>query len=153
MNQGYPISAVEAKNLYKNFLRGVTVARGFKTALYALDDDESVTRDQLVDDYGLMTTETWDKAFAIAEIERDALLRVEASEGLTGTPRIRISTIHAVKGQEADNVVLLPDLSYLTQKEFRKDPDNEHRVFYVGVTRARKNLYLHKPITDNFYKL
>jgi superfamily I DNA/RNA helicase len=36
---------------------------------------------------------------------------------------------------------------------YKKDPDNEHRVFYVAVTRAKQNLYLHQPVTNRFYKL
>ena len=31
------------------------------------------------------------------------------------------------------------------EEEFRKNPDDTHRVFYVGVTRAKENLYLVEP--------
>lgn len=48
-----------------------------------------------------------------------------------------LSTIHASKGLEADNVVLLNGMS---DRVFGKLDDNEYRVWYVGVTRARKEL-------------
>ncbi len=48
-------------------------------------------------------------------------------------------TIHACKGTEADNVLLLTDI---TQRIREKGlDDSERRVLYVGMTRARHNLY------------
>ncbi len=61
------------------------------------------------------------------------------------TPRVRVDTIHGVKGAEADNVLLLTDLTYRTQRGYELDPDSERRVFYVAVTRAKKALYLVSP--------
>ena len=50
-------------------------------------------------------------------------------------------TIHGSKGKEADMVVLINKASGF---EFRDDIDEaeERRVYYVGVTRARKKLVL-----------
>jgi DNA helicase-2/ATP-dependent DNA helicase PcrA len=72
-------------------------------------------------------------------------------EKMTKAPRIRIETIHGVKGAEADHVVLLPDLSSKTARSFRLDPDNEHRVFYVGATRALRTLHLVMPQSELYY--
>ena len=66
-------------------------------------------------------------------------------ESLTGEPRVRISTIHGAKGRQADNVVLLTDLTPLTHGGYLKNPDDEHRVFYVGATRALEGLHLIVP--------
>ena len=49
----------------------------------------------------------------------------------------KLSTIHASKGMEADNVVLLNGMS---DRVYGKLDDNEYRVWYVGVTRARREL-------------
>jgi superfamily I DNA/RNA helicase len=38
-------------------------------------------------------------------------------------------------------------------EELKKGTDDEHRVFYVGVTRAKKNLYILKPKTEMSYPL
>ena len=55
-------------------------------------------------------------------------------------PRIRASTIHKAKGGEADNVVLLLNSSKLSQTF--SNEDCERRVFYVGITRTKKNLHI-----------
>lgn len=55
---------------------------------------------------------------------------------------IRIQTIHSVKGAEADNIVLLSNVSNTVNKNILNNSDSEHRVFYVGCTRAKKNLYI-----------
>ena len=60
-------------------------------------------------------------------------------------PRIRLSTIHGSKGAEAENVMLLTDVSYATWKNINDQSDDEHRVFYVGITRAKNNLYIVNP--------
>lgn len=70
-----------------------------------------------------------------------------------GLPNIRVSTIHGVKGGEADNVVLLTDMTRNTHNNLRANPDSEHRVFYVGVTRARKRLFVRYPASKLYYPL
>ena len=69
------------------------------------------------------------------------------SEDPTGTPRIKVSTIHGAKGGEATNVVLFLNETENTVKGARKSiakRDEEYRVWYVGLTRSMKNLYLIK---------
>lgn len=153
LHRGYVVSAKEMKTIYRDYLRGPSVAHGFKKTLNLIDDDESVELKDMQDIHGLRETRPWHACFKIPELTRELLMRIEATEGLSAKPRIRVATIHAVKGQEADHVVLLPDLSFLTQREYAKEPDNEHRVFYVGATRARESLYLHAPITDYHYDI
>ncbi|RRJ30321.1 UvrD-helicase domain-containing protein [Halocatena pleomorpha] len=85
--------------------------------------------------------------------------------------RVRIGTIHSAKGREADHVFVATDLTEKvveqmvatvedptavpTVEEFTKhtDPvptltDNERRVFYVGMSRARKRLVLLENLVD-----
>jgi DNA helicase-2/ATP-dependent DNA helicase PcrA len=56
------------------------------------------------------------------------------------SPTIRLSSIHGSKGREADRVILHTGMTDRTAMGFEKDPDSEHRVFYVGATRARHRL-------------
>lgn len=72
------------------------------------------------------------------------------NQKLNDEPKITISTIHKVKGGEATNVAVLPDYSYLSAQYI--DSDDEHRIQYVAVTRARKNLYLLSPESEYFYE-
>lgn len=53
---------------------------------------------------------------------------------------VRISTIHGAKGMEADHVHLLLDRSQGAMDYTFVDPAAQHRLFYVGVTRAREGL-------------
>ncbi len=55
---------------------------------------------------------------------------------------IRINTIHSVKGAEADNVVLLMDITKQIYSNLHNNPDSEFRVLYVACTRTRKNLFI-----------
>ena len=55
------------------------------------------------------------------------------------------STIHAAKGGEATNVLLILDNTKKIRDAIDKSEDKhdeEHRVWYVGVTRAKQNLYI-----------
>ena len=72
-------------------------------------------------------------------------VRVGMKHGLTGlttTPRIIVGTIHSVKGGEADNVFLFPDLSRSGHNSFLENEDPIIRQLYIGITRARERLYL-----------
>ena len=64
------------------------------------------------------------------------------AKALTIAPRIVLSTIHGAKGTEADHVILLTDLPTLARRAMEREPDAERRVWYVGVTRARRTLTL-----------
>ena len=54
---------------------------------------------------------------------------------------ILVSTIHKAKGKEFNNVFLL-------LKDFDPKTDEKKRQLYVGITRAKSNLYIH--YNDNF---
>ena len=66
-------------------------------------------------------------------------------EQLNKEPRIELSTIHAAKGGESQNVVLLTDLTKTTLDGYEKNPDDENRLFYVGATRTKENLHIIEP--------
>ena len=69
---------------------------------------------------------------------------ISGGEKLYENARIWLSTIHAIKGGEEDNVILSLHQGSKVQKSISLSvdkQDEEHRVWYVGVTRARNNLY------------
>ena len=57
-------------------------------------------------------------------------------------PQILVSTIHHVKGGEAENVAIMLDATRRTKGNVFNDIDEELRVLYVGVTRTKQNLFL-----------
>jgi DNA helicase II / ATP-dependent DNA helicase PcrA len=89
----------------------------------------------------------------------------------TPTDRVRVGTIHSAKGREADHVFVATDLTEKVVEqmvatvddptaipgceEFTKTTspvpvltDNERRVFYVGMSRARERLYILENLVD-----
>ena len=107
---------------------------------------ELFTYEELVNNHGLYVEKNtpWQDALTkIPETKKfylSAVLRRERD--LSHEPRIKLSTIHGAKGGEADNVMLLTDLSKKADDSYWKDKDDERRVFYVGVTRAKENLHI-----------
>ena len=62
---------------------------------------------------------------------------------------VRLMTIHASKGLEFDHVFivgleqdLFPHKNISNRKQTKEEQEEERRLFYVAVTRARKHLYL-----------
>lgn len=56
-------------------------------------------------------------------------------------------TIHKAKGDEFDNVfIILKDGKYLIEPDLNLE---EHRVLYVGISRARNNLFINIPTLNN----
>ncbi|NDE13119.1 MAG: hypothetical protein EBZ99_05805 [Actinobacteria bacterium] len=66
-------------------------------------------------------------------------------EKINKTPRILMSTIHAFKGGERDNICVLLDLTAAAIKQSETDPDDLHRLYYTAFTRAKKELHIVDP--------
>ena len=73
-------------------------------------------------------------------IEKYGLHKLE--EMCKWNPQVLVSTIHHVKGGEAKNVAVMLDATRKTKGNVFNDIDEELRILYVAVTRARENLYL-----------
>ena len=70
---------------------------------------------------------------------------LQAGEKLSKEARVKLSTIHAAKGGEADNVLLILDNTKTIREAIEKSTDKEdeeNRIWYVGVTRTKQNLYI-----------
>lgn len=76
-------------------------------------------------------------------VARTAKAYEEKGEELFTKANIRIMTIHAAKGREADNVVVLMDTPKVVQETIANaEDDTEVKVLYVALTRAKKQLCL-----------
>ena len=73
-------------------------------------------------------------------IEKYGLKKLE--EMCKWNPQILVSTIHHVKGAEAKNVAVMLDATRRTKGNVFNDIDEELRILYVAVTRAKENLFL-----------
>lgn len=142
LKKGESISKAEAQVVYDHLLPEQVV--GNKDLGFAMQD--TFTYDELSKGFGLKVTQDTDWWNALKKIPKDVSSFYRRArrhgEKLAGMPRVNLSTIHGVKGGEADNVMLLGSMSSRTMKGFERNADDEHRVFYVGATRAKKALHL-----------
>ena len=137
------LSASELKNFAKILNPNIISKSGRKT-LSSLDPEQTYTLNDIIESCSLnVSHETpWQKVLKVSEQETAYIMSVRrrGERILTGTPRIRISTIHKAKGGEADNVALLLDSTKACVESL--DQDSEIRTFYVGATRAKKSLHI-----------
>ena len=150
---GDTISLGGAKNMYKYIPGDGPIKRGYKTWDKALEDDVVVSYNDLVNNHGLRVNK--EEAWHDALINEDVILYIRKCErrgqDINAIPKIKILTIHGSKGGEADNVVLLSELSRKSHTSLLKNGDDERRVFYTGITRTKKNLFLVRSSNDYEY--
>jgi DNA helicase-2/ATP-dependent DNA helicase PcrA len=82
--------------------------------------------------------------------KRDALQAAVAAPAYLSPSDVRVGTIHAAKGLEAPVVYLFAESTDRQVDRYGTDPDaaaEEHRVYYVGATRASSRLQ----IVDNYF--
>ena len=96
--------------------------------------------------FDIDANDTWYELFN-ADPEQVLYIRQMLSnkEKLSEEARVKLSTIHSAKGGEADNVLLILDNTEKIREAIEKSPekaDEEHRVWYVGVTRTKQSLYI-----------
>ena len=154
LQRGKEISGSRVDTVY-SFMDSTRIKRGhgtFKGAhsmMYNIDDliNNFGLREHIKEDLFTKTLDWYDVLNAKGVRKRIRYLRAVMRDGhkLDEKPRIEVSTIHASKGGERDNVMLLTDLSYGPYKSSRdtqQGRDDEARVFYVGATRAKKKLII-----------
>ena len=132
------------RNIYSYL--GDNVTKGYRTGK-TMSDEETYYIEECIADHGLQTKDVWYKAFAGLDPMTENYIRnmLANREKISQTPRITLSTIHGAKGGEADNVLLLPDITKSAADHNDIDPDELHRLFYVAVTRAKKSLHILEP--------
>ena len=146
---------LKKKNLFFETNKG----KSFKVGLYKASVNYDlwcrgkILEDRIIKDIKEYTGEVeWDSAVnwvdAFKEADEREILYIknmlDNGENLDEPARIWLSTIHAAKGGEEDNVILCLDMGDKILKSIKKSEsrsDEEHRVWYVGTTRARNNLY------------
>ena len=139
------ITLNEVRSIYHYLAVRIGVAYGHKSMPDA-DPDALYDYEHLVTNHGLLIPQEklWHEALDRMPM-REVVYIVAAlrrKENLNREPRINISTIHGAKGGEADNVMLLTDMPRKADEAYFQNPDDERRVFYVGMTRAKKALHI-----------
>jgi DNA helicase-2/ATP-dependent DNA helicase PcrA len=145
LRKGKAMPMPVVKTVYKH-LGTEFVQRGFKT-LRDIDPNNEYTLEELKASYGLLTDDIWHKVLTkISDTQRQYIISIlRRGSKLMGKVPIKLSTIHGAKGGEADNVMLLTDLSPKFAKEYAYNADDVNRLLYVGLTRAKESLHIIKP--------
>ena len=154
LQSGKKVSGARVDTVYSfmdstRIKRGHGTFKGSHTEMYSIDDliNRFGLREYIKEDLFTKTLDWYDVLNAKGIRKRIKYLRAVRRNKLKldDKPRIEVSTIHASKGGERDNVMLLTDLSYgpyKSSKDTQQGRDDELRVFYVGATRAKKQLVI-----------
>ena len=108
-------------------------------------DKELIT----IEEAGFKKGMVWFDIFTRADSHEKLYIRTMLSNGekLSISARIKLQTIHITKGEEENNVILAMDNTSKIRESITNNEEKryeEHRIFYVGATRAKQNLYLLK---------
>lgn len=142
LRQGRSVLTATVRDLYKHMSVGRGFARGHKE-MKGHADDASWTIGELTEKCGLLTHGIWHEALDRLPEEEVSYITAARRRGekLLARPRVRLSTIHGSKGGEAEHVVLLKEMARRTYGEMtHSSGEDEARVWYVGVTRAKEKL-------------
>lgn len=153
---------VRAMKAYEDLRKGDAVTGDLASlVLFALEqnvaqtlpDARLFTAADLTKDYGARFDRPWHQALTgIKFDDREYYLACRRrGEKLLESPRVRVETLHGAKGSQADRVLLMTDTTVRVERGYELDPDAEHRVFYVGITRAREQLHIVEPRGPNHY--
>ena len=138
------LGTIEIKNIYEYL--GDRVLPGFRKGKTLHSDKKYLIRDCRAE-HGLVTTDVWYEAFdGLDTITENYIRNMRANgEQINKNPRIIMSTIHGAKGGEADKVLLMQDITNAALETMSYDPDELHRLFYTGATRAKRELHVLDP--------
>jgi superfamily I DNA/RNA helicase len=81
-----------------------------------------------------------------------AVLQRSGWPGVLEPPKVSLTTYHGSKGREADHVILLTDCYRKAYDHARVNPDDERRLAYVGVTRAKSRVSIILPQTEMYMR-
>ena len=119
-----------------------------KDILACTQSYHTVREERLYDltEFGFSNTQRW---YDVFKTNPDECLYIREmlsqEENLHNDARVQLSTIHSAKGGQADNVLLILDNTKTIREAVEKSDDKhdeEQRVWYVGVTRTKQNLYI-----------
>ena len=154
LNKGEVVSAEDARSLYKEALN-IRLGHFLKNHANgkSIEDVEFVSLKDLKEKHGLLIEGDWEQLDFNRNIKSYIKKLLENGEDLFLEPRIKVSTIHGVKGEECDNVILYPCINNKIRIRALKHPDAEYRVFFVGVTRTKENLYIMRSLNKHHYRI
>jgi superfamily I DNA/RNA helicase len=162
LKQGFRIPVEDAVRIYDllpsegHKKKKGLIRKGFKAALNRLADQPEppkVCLEELKQDYGLLAEGEWKDVFTEIEPKDVEYIKKVLDNGFSilDKPHIHISTIHRVKGGQANTVVLLSDAPKASERMASTNRDEETRVLYTGITRTYEDLIVVQPDHRHYY--
>ena len=157
--KGKQLPSEKVRNIYTFMEPGKDYEKGNgprSKAMLAVSPESLMTSSEARGKLGLLVGDDvrWHQALSKIDVDtKNYILNALRRDENVKNPRIRISTIHSMKGGEEDIILVIPDLSRAADKEYRTNPNTEHRVYYVAVTRAKQSLHIMEPETRMYYTL
>lgn len=153
------LTTAQLKQIVKNCISKTSLMKGAKTHILAMPDDRKrrygyndlcqlgftddfMDQNRPVKDFFRIKTKTAEMLYYLADNDPDALFKL---------PAVLVGTVHSVKGEEASNVWITPNISHRIKQSLRDNTtwDDECRVAYVAVTRAKKKVGIIKLQNNN----
>lgn len=145
LRAGKLVTTVQARDLYKALRTKTQVKHGHKLIPGELDE-ANLSYEELRGKHGLLIERTapWYEVLESVPLTRRGYYRrlLRKHNTLRLPVQVTLDTIHGAKGAQCDNVALFLEQARRTNLEANTAPDDEHRVWYVGATRAKEALHL-----------
>ena len=146
--KGYFFNTNQGNSIGKTLYEDIQTWNEFKQGL-APPDIKRQRLEEITGEKNFDINLSWDAAFKNIALTKREYMRamLQNEEDLSKPARIKVSTIHGAKGGEATNVILFLNQTANTIKGSKKSQakeEEEFRVWYVGITRTMKNLFLIK---------
>ncbi len=168
LRAGNKISYLEMDNLIDFVPQKENLERGGKTAIRQMRpnlsdfgrEDKQISLENLPawrwTDKGINKIKTGDIYGKLSDVKEGqikyilSVLKNNGFEAIGRKPNLSIGTLHSVKGKEADTVIIDPVFCKTVGIGYEDNPEPEHRLAYVGITRARNGVYI-LPSDGEFY--
>ena len=140
LRKGIPLHYNDIKKIAAKMTKDNWDPKLFKTII----KDGFYDIDTLKEKYGLKTESEWYEA--LDEVGDEDIKKIKklirSGEDLNKNPRISISTIHGVKGNERENVVVITDLAGAAFIDYEKDPDDTTQIILCCLHKNREETYI-----------
>jgi DNA helicase-2/ATP-dependent DNA helicase PcrA len=146
MAKGEGVSLEDVRKLYKQVPKQgsrAVVKRGAIKSLDAVDPQAMYKYEDLVRDHGMLSQQSTSSEDIVNMSDDDRTYLAAIKRRGDMEARISLSTIHRMKGGEDDNIMLFTESCYPAVNN--PEQDDEHRVFYTGITRTKHNLHIVDP--------
>ncbi len=145
LKEGNEIDVFAAQDIYYYMSGNGNIEHGHKEAIKTASEEVKYNYESLVVGHGLNADINSEWNIALDRIPESMQRYINAAmrrSSFNKSKNIKLSTIHASKGGEADNVMVLTDLPRKADLSLAQKRDDERRVFYVATTRAKKSLHI-----------